>query len=74
VGEKPVRATRTEKAIDGASEPQVRAIIEKELPLEFETVSDVRSSSEYRLELAKVLGRRTVTEACVRTGRGKKQR
>lgn len=74
VGGRPVRATRTEKAIQGAREPQVRAIIEKELPLELETISDIRSSSEYRLQLAKVLGRRTVTEACARAGRGKRQR
>lgn len=68
VGERPTRARRAEAALEGlkAKEEEVRAALDRELPGELETTADIRSSSEYRLELAKVLGRRTTMAACER--------
>jgi len=70
VGERPVRASLTEKALEGvaARGGDVKAILKKQLPLELETTADSRASSEYRLELAKVLGRRTIMLASERMG------
>lgn len=68
VGDKQVCATRTAKALEGTkpSEEEVKAVMERNLPAELQTTSDIRSSSEYRLELAKVLGRRTILAASER--------
>jgi len=69
VGEKPVRATKTEaelKGLDRKDEASVGRIFEESLPKEIEPISDIRSSAEYRIRLAKVLGRRTVMTACNR--------
>jgi CO/xanthine dehydrogenase FAD-binding subunit len=70
VGERPVRAKMAEAALVGvkALEDDVRAVIEDQLPRELQTTSDFRSSSEYKLELAKVLGRRTIIAASKRAG------
>jgi CO/xanthine dehydrogenase FAD-binding subunit len=70
VGGKPIRASLSEKALEGvkASDEDVKAAIEEQLPSELETTSDTRSSSEYKLGLAKVLGRRTIMAACKRAG------
>lgn len=68
VGGRPVRAPRTAKALDGlkAREDEVKKVFEEGLSLELETDEDIRSSAEYRLELAKVLGRRTTMAASER--------
>jgi CO/xanthine dehydrogenase FAD-binding subunit len=68
VGERPTRARHTEKALEGlkAKEQDVRAALEQELRSELEPTADIRASSEYRLELAKVLGSRTTMAACER--------
>jgi CO/xanthine dehydrogenase FAD-binding subunit len=68
VGDRPTRARHAEAALEGlnAREDDVRAALDRELPGELETTSDIKSSAEYRLELARVLGRRTTMAACER--------
>jgi carbon-monoxide dehydrogenase medium subunit len=69
VGERPKRATATEKAlsrIDANDENAIREVIFDCVPKELETVSDIRSSREYRLRLAKILGFRSTILACKR--------
>lgn len=68
VGGKPARASRSEKALEGlkAREEDVKGALEEELPHEITTETDIRSSAQYRFELAKVIGRRTVMAACER--------
>src|SRR5207245_10302956 len=69
VGEKPVIASMTQAGLhgtDGMDESTIRQIFETNLPNELEPISDIRSSANYRIRLAKVLGRRTVMTACSR--------
>jgi len=44
-------------------EAKIKQVFEKEVPKDLEPISDIRSSSEYRLHLAKVIGRRTFVQA-----------
>ncbi len=69
VGEKPVRARKVESELQGVmmkDETGMKKIFEENVPKELEPISDIRSSSEYRMRLAKVLGRRTLLTACER--------
>jgi CO/xanthine dehydrogenase FAD-binding subunit len=68
VGEKPVRAKHIEKSLTGleVNEKEIKDIFEKEVPEDLETITDIRSTAEYRLHLAKVIGRRTCLEALAR--------
>ncbi len=70
VGEKPVRATSVEKAIEGMKikedESKFKEIFEREIQKDLEPISDIRSSAEYRMRLAKVIGRRTLLQAANR--------
>jgi CO/xanthine dehydrogenase FAD-binding subunit len=63
VGERPVRATNVEKSLEGmkieSDESKFKEIFEREIPKDLEPISDIRSSAEYRMRLAKVIGRRT---------------
>jgi aerobic carbon-monoxide dehydrogenase medium subunit len=70
VGGKPVRANGVEKSLEGveAEDRKVAEVFGKKLADDVETTADMRSSAEYRLELAKVLGRRTTLAACKRAG------
>lgn len=77
VGEKPVRAKAVETAlsgIDAGDSEKIKAIFSESVQKEIETVTDIRSTAEYRLQLAKVLGGRAVIQACKRVlaaGNGK---
>lgn len=71
VGERPVRATNVEKALEGmkkiqGDESKLKEIFEREIPKDLEPISDIRSSAEYRMRLAKVVGRRTFLQAANR--------
>lgn len=69
VGERPVKATNLEKSLIGQSvkdETKIKEIFKKHIPDDLEPISDIRSSSEYRLHLAKVIGRRTLLQAATR--------
>jgi len=69
IGEKPKRVETTEKLLEGfraTEENKIRSVLEENLPIELETISDIRASSEYRMHLAKVLGRRSLLLACSR--------
>ncbi len=68
VGGKPVRAAGVEKLLEGvkAEDRDVGEVYREKLMGDLETNADMRSSAEYRLELAKVLGRRTTMVACER--------
>ena len=71
VGEKPKRAQKIEKLLVGVranDEERIKSILDENVAEEVEMVSDIRASSEYRIRLAKVLGRRAVLEAGRRTG------
>lgn len=70
VGGKPVRAHGVEKSLEGveAEDRKVAEVFGKKLAGDVGTSADMRSSAEYRLELAKVLGRRTTLAACKRAG------
>ncbi len=65
VGEKPSEATKIEDALSGvkaSDEPRIKSVF-SQVSQELETVSDIRASSEYRMELAKVIGARTTVQA-----------
>ncbi|HZW55242.1 MAG TPA: FAD binding domain-containing protein [Nitrososphaerales archaeon] len=69
VGEKPVIAAKSSKSIIGAkinNEQGIKDVLDKSVPLDIETVSDIRASAEYRLRVAKVVVRRAVLAACRR--------
>jgi aerobic carbon-monoxide dehydrogenase medium subunit len=69
IGEKPVRATNLELALKNVridDESKIKKIFEREVPTDIEPVSDIRSSAEYRMQLAAVIGRRTFTQASER--------
>lgn len=69
VGDKPVRAKAVETAlsgIDACDSGKVKIIFSENVPKDIVTVADIRSSAEYRLQLAKVLGARAVIQACKR--------
>ncbi|MDA4129912.1 MAG: FAD binding domain-containing protein [Thaumarchaeota archaeon] len=69
IGEKPKRPEKTQKLLEGVratDEERIRTILEENLSKELETISDIRASSEYRMHLAKVLGRRAISLACRR--------
>jgi carbon-monoxide dehydrogenase medium subunit len=70
VGGKPVKAHGVEKSLDGvqADDRIVAEVFRLKLMGDLETIADMRSSAEYRMELAKVLGRRTTMAACKRAG------
>jgi CO/xanthine dehydrogenase FAD-binding subunit len=67
VGERPVRASNVEKSLEGMKikedESKFKEIFEREIPKDLEPISDIRSSAEYRMRLAKVVGRRTFLQA-----------
>lgn len=69
VGEKPARAKATEAALSGidpADEAGIKAVFSENVPNDVETVTDIRASAEYRLQIAKVLGARAVIQAIKR--------
>jgi CO/xanthine dehydrogenase FAD-binding subunit len=69
VGEKPVRATSLENAlidVHASDEPKIKSFFESGVTKDLNTVSDIRSSSEYRMQLAAVIGRRTFLQATKR--------
>ncbi len=69
VGEKPVRARRTETALnnlDGTEEKRMGIVIGEKLTDELEPISDMRASAEYRMTVAKVLGKRALITAARR--------
>jgi CO/xanthine dehydrogenase FAD-binding subunit len=68
VGEKPVRAKSVEEALVGirADESKIKKAFDKEISSNLEPISDIRSSAEYRLHIAKVIGRRTFLQALAR--------
>jgi CO/xanthine dehydrogenase FAD-binding subunit len=70
VGGKPVRAHGVEKSLEGAEaeDRYVADVFGQKLADDIKTSADMRSSAEYRLELAKVLGRRTTIAAYKRAG------
>ncbi|MHB1907935.1 MAG: FAD binding domain-containing protein [Nitrososphaerales archaeon] len=65
VGEKGVEAKNVEKALEGKElrEDIVKNAFDSELEKDLSPPSDIRASSKYRLQIAKVIGRRTVLEA-----------
>jgi len=66
VGEKPKRVVQIEKMLEGiraTDEAGIKTILEENMEKELETVSDIRASAQYRMHLAKVLGRRTILNA-----------
>ena len=66
VGEKPKRIEKLENLLVGArvdDETTIRSIFDGNVASEVEMISDIRASSDYRIRLAKVLGRRAVLEA-----------
>ncbi len=70
VGEKPMRVKSTEDALSGTEATDVeriKTIFSNSIPKEIKTVSDFRASSDYRLQLAKVLAARATTNACKRS-------
>lgn len=73
VHDRPFMASRTAAALEGVDpeEGVVKSAMENNVSSELHVISDTRSSSEYRLELANVLGRRTVLMACERAGKRK---
>lgn len=68
VGGKPVRTPGVERSLEGirAGDGDVREVFNEKLAGDLKTDADMRSSAEYRLELAKVLGARTTMAACKR--------
>lgn len=66
VGEKAVRAKNVEKAIQGLDEASLKHAFESEISKDLTPSSDIRASSEYRLHISKVIGRRTMLEAAKR--------
>ncbi len=72
VGEKPRRAIKTQDALKGLyslDEESIKRVFETWLHEDLETISDSRASAEYRMELAKVLGRRAVIKSAERASR-----
>jgi CO/xanthine dehydrogenase FAD-binding subunit len=66
VGEKPKRAVQIEKRLRGVralDETEIKSLLEENIEKELETVSDIRASAQYRMQLAKVLGKRTIINA-----------
>ena len=66
VGEKPVIASLTARSIEGIGpleEAKLKDSIESNLPKELVPVTDIRASSEYRMQVVKVICRRSVQEA-----------
>ncbi len=73
LGEKPLQAQNVESALAGinvAEESKIKDTFEKNLQTDIEPVSDIRASSEYRMHIAKVLGRRTTIQAAERFSKG----
>jgi CO/xanthine dehydrogenase FAD-binding subunit len=69
VGEKPARVMKVEKELVGIGwkdEDKLVKILEKSLPRELVTITDLKASSKYRMHLAGVLARRAITEAAIR--------
>jgi CO/xanthine dehydrogenase FAD-binding subunit len=69
VGEKPVRARHVEESLNGLeiNEAKIKEIFDQEISKDLEPIFDIRSSAEYRLHLAKVIGRRCCLDAIART-------
>jgi CO/xanthine dehydrogenase FAD-binding subunit len=68
IGDKPRRATHLEGLLVGrnwSDEKGLKEILEH-LATELETVTDLKASSKYRMHLAKVLARRSITQAALR--------
>ena len=66
IGEKPRRVEGVEKSLEGVRATDiinVKTILDQKLSAELETISDIRASSEYRAQLANVLGRRCLMRA-----------
>jgi CO/xanthine dehydrogenase FAD-binding subunit len=69
VGDKPVRAIGLERSLKGVEpndESKIKDIFDSEVSKDLEPVSDIRSSAEYRMHLAAVIGRRTFLQAAKR--------
>lgn len=66
IGEKPKRASEAEKSLAGVratDENGIRQVLNLNLSRDIETISDIRASAEYRNQLVKVLGRRSIMRA-----------
>jgi CO/xanthine dehydrogenase FAD-binding subunit len=66
VPDKPVQARSMENSLVGIAvgyEHGIKEIFDNEVSKELEPLSDIRASSDFRLHLAKVIGRRTFIEA-----------
>lgn len=69
LGEMPVRATSLEKSLKGEDpkdEPRIKELFDSGVKKDLQPVSDIRSSAEYRMQLAAVIGRRTFLQAAKR--------
>ena len=69
VGDRPKRASETERRLEGKSledESSIKNILDQTLPRDIETISDIRASAEYRMQIAKVIGRRALSSAAKR--------
>lgn len=71
VGGKPTRVTQVENSLEGVkARGEDLNVVFGRVSAELETTTDVRSSAEYRQEIAKVLGKRTTLMASERAKKG----
>jgi aerobic carbon-monoxide dehydrogenase medium subunit len=72
--EKPARANHCEQnliGLDATDSPKIKQVFEDFLSYDIDPATDIRSSSEYRLRIAKVLGQRTLSQAVERSQKTK---